>query len=600
MTTPYVQRRHLPSCGPLAKSKSSRVEISKRFTRAELQDACRRHKTKEIVAMAATRKRNSIAVQNQRASQRGSEPMDTSSQLRTLDVGVKLCARKYNEAKAQAGRLEEEVKSRNDELSELEREAKALHEMLEGNNEDARMITQLSADIEETNDCSEDILLYRHQLHHLQHRLGKNSVSLDGHIGEMSVTLSSAQKERDRSQKMLAELESGLTCASIELDDTIQDTRIAEDERGRELSMKQLEASNAGRMEEWNRERMSSNLAMQVSLADANRSERERLQRTEQERESQLKELSKSTDENALKLSSFEESFTHIKQATGVNSLPEMVHKITDHEESHLQLMKEKKDAEERLKAAKTSLSKDQETLAHLKTNGFGTTEINREIVADIKGSIASEKTEGKLVKSTNKRLEDLLLGLRQGGIGLYNRLLPFHSSLLNAEAPKLGEIDSTNAIQAASDTMEMLSFTEKVLGKMLLDIGGIRFVDSTVDSGEDSATDDRLNCRVAPKRPKTGEGTNAHDDDSSVDSCDEIPSRHRLKMTTETMLYQRRQEEATGRRRIKTKVQQAAQDVESFTTPMSPPKSRQRAHNSKEDPMVRVHAFLTELPSLE
>lgn len=31
-----------------------------------------------------------------------------------------------------------------------------------------------------------------------------------------------------------------------------------------------------------------------------------------------------------------------------------------------------------------------------------------------------------------------------------------------------------------------------------------------------------------------------------------------------------------------------------------SPPRSRPKAHNSKEDPMERVQAFLTKLPSLE
>mmetsp|Transcript_18653 Transcript_18653/g.40578 ORF Transcript_18653/g.40578 Transcript_18653/m.40578 type:complete len:621 (-) Transcript_18653:193-2055(-) len=620
MTTPYVSRRHLPSCGPLSSRNASRtVEITQgKFTRSQLEDACKRNKTKEIAAMAASRKRNAMAVQNQRVTQRGVDPVDTSSQLRSLDAGVKLCARKYNEAKAQAGKLDDEVRSRSDELIELEREADALHEMLEGNNTDARKITQLSAEIQETHDCSENTLLYRHQLNHMHQRLQKNSVCLDGHIGEMTITLSSAQKERDRSQKMLAELESGLTCASIELDETIQDTRIVEDERNRELSMKQLEASNAGRMEEWNRERVNSNLAMQVSFADANKDERDRLQRSIRDGESQLKDLSQSIDENTAKLTSFEESFAHIKHATGVNSLEEMVRKIIDHEQNHNQLMQEKKEAEERLKAAKTSLSKDLKALAELKTNGFGTTEVNRDILDDIKSSIASEKTEGKIVKSTNKRLEDLLVGLRQGGIGLYNRLLPFHSTLLNGGAPKLGEMDSTNAIQAASDTLEMISFTEKILGKMLVEIGGIRFVDSKSSRGKGAGSEsptERINCRVSPKKPNVDEYV-AEDDDASVGSSDDIPSRNKLKTSSEQHVEAQKLEDLKKRkRRIEPKPSPTHNDyddaMQTDTEPQSatpnklsnltsPSRSRPRAHNSKEDPMVRVQAFLTELPSLE
>merc|ERR1719253_497967 len=573
--------------------------------------------------MAAARKRNAAATQHQRASQRGAaepssrgEAADPSGQLRSLDAGMKLCARKYNEAKAQADRLAEEVKSRSDERIELEREAKALHEMLEGNNADARKITRISAEIDEANECAENILLYRHQLNHMHHRLRKNSVSLDGHIREMTATLESAQKERDRSKNMLAELETGLTCASIELDETIQDARLVQEERVRELAATEQEASHASKMEEWNRERVTSNLARQESFADANKRERERLRRERQDGHARLRELSKATDETAVELASFEESFAHVKQATGVNSLTEMVHKILDHERNHRQLMQEKKDAEERLKAAKTALSKDQQFLAKLKTNGFGTTELNREILDDIKGSIANEKTEGKIVKSTNKRLEALLVGLRQGGIGLYNRLLPFHSSLLTGEAPKLGEMDSTCAIQAASDTMEMISFTEKILGKMLVEIGGIDHANSKAGREKVDIPTERMNCRVTTKKLATTADYAAEDDDTAADSSDDIPSRTGLKMSSELRVEARRQEELKKTKKTESAKPppSSARDEEPGTaaepslpaTPSkllhltSPPRSRPKAHNSKEDPMERVQAFLTKLPSLE
>ena len=502
---PYINRRHLP-CGPHSPSKPalSKEDASKRLTRGALKSACRRDKTKEVAA-DASRKRIAITVQSQQVAQRGAgNSANASGQLRLLDEKVKMCARKFNEAKAAADRIEEDVKSQSDELAELGLEAKALHEMLEGNNSDAKKIASITEDINEADHCSEEMLVYRHQLNYMHQRLGNNSVSLDGHIGEMSATLSSAQKERDRSQNMLSELDSSLFCASTELDETIKDLLIVDNERSRELFRKQQEAASAERMEKWNINRVNSNMAMHESLADENRSERDRLQRSVRERRSQLRALNKSMDENMPKLSSLEDTLTQIEQATGVISITEMVHKMQNYDEYHLRLTKEKMGAEERLKAAKTALSHDQNARAQLKTQGFGTTELNREILDDIKASIVTEKTGGKIVKSTNKRLENLLIGLRQGGIGLYNRLLPFHSSLLNEEAPVLGEMDSTNAVQAASDTMEMINFTEKVLGKMLLEIGGIRFVDSRVDTGKEIAgpesPSEMMNCRVLPK----------------------------------------------------------------------------------------------------
>ncbi|KAL7431862.1 hypothetical protein ACHAXH_002612, partial [Discostella pseudostelligera] len=140
--------------------------------------------------------------------------------------------------------------------------------MLEGENSDAKKIASITEDINEADHCSEEMLVYRHQLNYMHQRLGNNSVSLDGQIGEMSATLSSAQKERDRSQNMLSELESSSFCASTELDDTIKYLLIVDNERSRELSRKQQEAVSAERMEKWNINRVNSNMAMHESLAD--------------------------------------------------------------------------------------------------------------------------------------------------------------------------------------------------------------------------------------------------------------------------------------------------------------------------------------------
>ena len=191
----------------------------------ELLEACRKAKPRDIAALRVTRKRN--ALQNERALTGAAvdSPSDAGSggqQLRTLDAGVKRCGRKYNEAKANADKLEEEVRRRSDELLELEGESKALDEMLEGNNEDARKIARLSAEIKAVDDGTEGVLDYRRKLLHMKQRLDCNSAALDEYLAEMTETLALAQAERDKNKRMLAELESGLTCASIELDDTLR------------------------------------------------------------------------------------------------------------------------------------------------------------------------------------------------------------------------------------------------------------------------------------------------------------------------------------------------------------------------------------------
>ncbi len=46
-----------------------------------------------------------------------------------------------------------------------------------------------------------------------------------------------------------------------------------------------------------------------------------------------------------------------------------------------------------------------------------------------------------------------------------------------------------------------MIGFTEKILGKMLVDIVGIRFVNSKAGREKEAGPDsESMNCRVSPK----------------------------------------------------------------------------------------------------
>ena len=189
----------LPSCGPLTSRKSSRIEISKRFTRSELEDAVRRKKRDDVAY------NNHRATDHRATNHNATEHLDsTSQQIRSLDLGVKLCARKYNEAKAQRLRIEEQVTAQNDQLADLERESKALSEMLQGSNPEARKIATLNDEIQKVVGSSSDLLTNRQQLQHMHLRLQNNSVALDAHLGEIADTVKVAQKEKNRSQKMLA------------------------------------------------------------------------------------------------------------------------------------------------------------------------------------------------------------------------------------------------------------------------------------------------------------------------------------------------------------------------------------------------------------
>jgi hypothetical protein len=195
------------------------------------------------------------------------------------------------------------------------------------------------------------------------------------------------------------------------------------------------------------------------------------------ELEGELKVLSKNSDMKSSGKDSSEEAFMHIKRATGVNSLEEMVEKFTSRQDQSDRLINEKIEAEERLSSAKNRLQASHDQSSQLRSNGSGETELNRSLIADVSAKIEKERSEGKIFKSTNSRLDAVLVGLRQGGMGLYQRLLTFHPTLLDGDAPALNNNMPSNAIDTASDTLEMLKIVQNILWKMLNAVGGIDMV---------------------------------------------------------------------------------------------------------------------------
>ena len=472
---------------PLIGSSNTALGDVRKFTKKELEEACRKQLGYESMSSSSTNMQGKRGNNHKwRISSIDTSEQDTGSQVKVLDAGVKACARKLNDCKAQGDRIEEELGSKMDALKELKKDEKALDEMINGSNPEARRIAKLNNDIEKVNEEAESKLNYRYFLYHMLQRLQKNSIALDSHMGAMADTMIAVEKEKQKCERMLGEVESGCTKVTREFEATTREVEVERAERSRALNSKKNEANNAERIEAWRHERESSRMQLEQSLGGANRREKEKRLRQLRELESNLEKLNAKMESKTGAFGILEEAFTHIKQATGANTLIEMVDKFTNHQEHRDRLLVEKKEAEERLNSAIHEMELAHQRFDQVKANGFGNTDLNREIINEINDNILKEKANGKVVKSTNMKLEGVLVGLRQGGMGLYQRLLAFHPTLLDGEAPKLSENATTSAIQAAHDTLEMLKVTEQILGKMLDAIGGVECVTNSVEKMND------------------------------------------------------------------------------------------------------------------
>ena len=478
----------------------------KKFTRKELAEACRRqHIITDKSASSHQKSKHPLAPEAE---------TDIESQVKVLDAGVKLCARKMNEYKSKGDLLDEDFKKKVDEYSSLKCETDALDEMIGGDNPETKKIEKLTTQMEGTTNESEAKLYYRNLLNYMLQRLRKNSISFDAHLGAMLNTCNGAEKEREKCERMLGEIESGHTMAIHELNTVSLEVHSDRSQRNRTLKNKISEANNAKSIEAWRNEKESSRLELEQLLGGAHKREIDKRNRILQDKSNQLEELNQLLEANNGEYNKMEEAFKHIKQATGVNTLTEMVDKFTNHQEHRERLLIEKKDAEESLSEAKASLESSLDKFNEIKVVGFGETELSREIIDDINTKIEHEKTEGRIVKSSNIRLEEALVELRQSVTVLYQRLGSYHPSLIGDNTPKFFDGAADSAVQAAYDTREMTNIAGKIIVRMLNAIGGIENINclgnrESVESEEaiqilvSAQNDFHLgdnNCRVKPK----------------------------------------------------------------------------------------------------
>ena len=113
------------------------------------------------------------------------------------------------------------------------------------------------------------------------------------------------------------------------------------------------------------------------------------------------------------------------------------------------------------------------EKFNEIKEVGFGDTEMDREVRNAVEEKFLLEKTEGKVVRATFERFKKVLVDLRQGGMGLYQR--PYHHDMGLGELPELDHRANISAIDAALDTVKMLNVTEAVLVKMSDHLSNLR-----------------------------------------------------------------------------------------------------------------------------
>lgn len=618
-----------------AKSSSTSSSSKKCFSKKDLTEAVRR----------VTGGRSSALPPFDAVCETGGKPAvaGSSSSLRLMEWGVNMNARKFNELRTSADRKAAALKTKLDTLRSLKLEQEALQGMCGESCTEAVRIRDLVGRIDGVSDVINRRLHYRRQLEQMLRRLQKNQVVMTQRVATLDDALGSAEREYCDMKSMLRQIDSGHTRSVLELAAAQRQAALENDDRARALEQRKTESAQASRLERWRRKRELARLDFAAELrGDLSQEEEAKLQATLAARKTTLVDVRAQHDGSQKTATSLEAAFMAVRQATGVNSLDEVVAKFQSQEGNRRALATEKKDAEERLANAKRAKEDLETRFADLKARGLGATETSREIADQLEREIASSRVDLKASNAACERLESLLVALRQGAVGLYQRLRPF-AHLLEGEgalptAAMLpgggggggsgGSPTSASAIGAptgetpAIDSLDAIHLSEIMLSKMVETIGGTEQPSTSATTtspprraavvlDDDDDADDRLpspenNIRVpstAQRRhreaatfitddtdePTDGPATADDDDDGlatlvnadkTEDLEDMVPTRTFLKLSSSRQHSEmlRRQEQDARKKRMLERMELAD---ESDRAAMSSRAARKRAQDA-------------------
>lgn len=344
-----------------------------------------------------------------------------------------------------------------------------------------------------------------------------------------------------------------------------------------------------------------------------------------------------------------------IRQATGVNSLDEMVDKFVGQEGNRDALTEEKREVEARLAESKRKKEEAEQRFSELKASGIGSTELNREIADELNHKIQSGRMELKVTRAACERLEGVLVALRQGATGLFQRLQTF-THLLENDGIQCGDV-------ATMEPIEAINLAEFILSKMMESVGGgeaspshfghslhedeSHDIDGGPTTAEESSTwsslgtDDlpnpRNNVRVkshTERRAADTEdvGTDTRRDHGTIEEeaasdlsrddneagRDMVPNREFIKLSSSRQHSEmlRKKETDQRRKKMQERLEAADEADRANMASLANRKKKQRdAINKlsekpdligmpkgvtlKDDPMTRSNAFLTQMPEL-
>eukprot|EP00752_Nemacystus_decipiens_P001407 g1392.t1 len=526
----------------------------------------------------------SMSKENVGRLKRANASNEMGGQLRVMETGVVTTSRRYNELKLKADRKAVELQSLLDTLTMIKLEHDALEKMKLRQTPESDRIETLTAGIEEATAEIQGKLHYRRLLNHMLQRLERN-------------------KEAQRFVAMERR------------------------ERHRLMSNKEREAENARNMEICRQQRELTRVRMAQTLrGDLTSQEEADLIDLLAEKEASANKMRAQNEIQQRQVATMEATFARIRQATGVNTLEEMVLKLANQSTNHTTLEEEKREAESKLARAKEARQSEDTRFSYMKASGVGNTELNRDISDKLNNDIQGYRVEAKMKKAAHERLQNTLTGVKQGAVSLWQRLQPYSFLLDTVDGNFLQRMKEKTDAEVQRDTVKALGLSETLLSMMLEVVSGThdasaaRFGGGTGASGGGGGGGGNGGNGQGDADDSSDVGSAANAPDSTCTSAEEVPSmRNNIRLCssrqhTETI----RKIESDERKKKLAERMETADETEKATLTSKLARKRQQdlamarisapppvaglpeGITQRDDVYTKTEAFLTHVPNLD
>eukprot|EP00164_Ancoracysta_twista_P002641 GFYU01003515.1.p2 GENE.GFYU01003515.1~~GFYU01003515.1.p2 ORF type:complete len:499 (+),score=244.27 GFYU01003515.1:80-1498(+) len=369
-------------------------------------------------------------------------------------------------------------------------------------------------------------------------RLKEERIGFDNQLGAIERTLKAKQHDYEELLLMSHDAQHAKEVAKAELakfeQQVTEERKVREKELAERRQMVQAKVEMNQRMEQ--REKARRDIVLEAH-GDLNEEGEKSLKKSMVTNVFQQNLNALRIEEEQEKITTYEEAFRKIKDATGVSDVNEVIQKFLTQEDTHHNLIAMTKEAQVKIDQYNDEKATLKQQVEEIKYAGTGTLG-SRRIVDRFETHLADANAKCERNRQKHERIAKILIGVKSGVEHLADKL-----DCVKIDAPPVQMSDET--------VVDVLNQCELKL-KMLLDvIKEEQMDDDAKDAKKQGFEPDMPQHNIRIKLPARDQQEDEEEEDAEEDAEEDVPDRDAMKKFANLMVEKATKKQKKKRRRV-------------------------------------------------